>query len=284
VKAVDLKGKVAIVTGGGTGIGEAVTRRFVACRARVCITGRRREMLERVAKSLPEDSVRICPADVSSEEDVERILKTVLSFEGGLHVLVNNAAIDQDPPAGVVDMDVAKWRRMFEVNLTGPFLMMKACIPRMIQAGGGSVVNISSLAGLRCIPENPGFCATKGGLINLTQQVALDYGRYNVRCNVVCPGATKTDMFTENMEAFAKMVGTNVEDIFTRFMKDVPLPRVALPEEMAGICAFLASDDSSFLSGTVIPVDGGAAVVDVSGAVISGIVRSMKQRAGGAHE
>jgi meso-butanediol dehydrogenase/(S,S)-butanediol dehydrogenase/diacetyl reductase len=281
---VDLKGKVAIVTGGGTGIGEAVTRRFVACGARVCITGRRREMLERVAKSLPEDSVRICPADVSSEEDVERILKTVLSFEGGLHVLVNNAAIDQDPPAGVVDMDVAKWRRMFEVNLTGPFLMMKACIPRMIQAGGGSVVNISSLAGLRCIPENPGFCATKGGLINLTQQVALDYGRYNVRCNVVCPGATKTGMFTENMEAFAKMVGTNVEDIFTRFMKDVPLPRVALPEEMAGICAFLASDDSSFLSGTVIPVDGGAAVVDVSGAVISGIVRSMKQRAGGAHE
>jgi len=284
VNAVELKGKVAIVTGGGTGIGEAVTRRFVACGARVCITGRRREMLDRVAKSLPDGSVKTCSADVSDEMDVERILKTALSFEGGLHVLVNNAAIDQDPPAGVVDMDVAKWRRMFEVNLTGPFLMMKACIPRMIKAGGGSVVNISSLAGLRCIPENPGFCATKGGLINLTQQVALDYGRYNVRCNVVCPGATKTDMFTENMEAFAKMVGTNVEDIFTRFMKDVPLPRVALPDEMAGICAFLASDDSSFLSGTAIPVDGGAAVVDVSGAVISGIVQSMKQRTGGANE
>jgi meso-butanediol dehydrogenase/(S,S)-butanediol dehydrogenase/diacetyl reductase len=284
VKAVDLKGKVAIVTGGGTGIGEAVTRRFVACGARVCITGRRQEMLDGVAKSLPDGTVKTCSADVSDEMDVERILKKALSFEGGLHVLVNNAAIDQDPPAGVVDMDVAKWRRMFEVNLTGPFLMMKVCIPRMIKAGGGSVVNISSLAGLRCIPENPGFCATKGGLINLTQQVALDYGPENVRCNVVCPGATKTDMFTENMEAFAKMVGTKVEDIFTRFMKDVPLPRVALPDEMAGICAFLASDDSSFLSGTVIPVDGGAAVVDVSGAVISSIVRSMKQRAGGANE
>ena len=281
---MDLKGKVAIVTGGGTGIGEAVTRRFVACGARVCIAGRRQEMLDGVAKSLPNGSVKTCSADVSDEMDVERIMKTALSFEGGLHVLVNNAAIDQDPPAGVVDMDVAKWRRMFEVNLTGPFLMMKACIPRMIQAGGGSVVNISSLAGLRCIPENPGFCATKGGLINLTQQAALDYGRYNVRCNVVCPGATKTDMFTENMEAFAKMVGTNVEDIFTRFMKDVPLPRVALPDEMAGICAFLASDDSSFLTATVIPADGGAAVVDVSGAVISSIVRSMKQRAGGANE
>ena len=281
---MDLKGKVAIVTGGGTGIGEAIALRFVACGARVCITGRRQEMLDRVAKSLPEDSVKTCSADVSDEKDVERILQTALSFEGGLQVLVNNAAIDQDPPAGVVDMDVAKWKRMLEVNLTGPFLLMKTCIPQMIKAGGGSVVNISSLAGLRCIPENPGFCATKGGLINLTQQAALDYGRYNVRCNVVCPGATKTDMFTENMEAFAKIVGTNVEDIFTRFMKDVPLPRVALPDEMTGICAFLASDDSSFLSGTVIPVDGGAAIVDVSGAVISSIVRSMKQRPGGTHE
>jgi NAD(P)-dependent dehydrogenase (short-subunit alcohol dehydrogenase family) len=245
----------------------------------VCIAGRRRELLDDAAKSLPEGSVKTCSADVSDEKDVDRILKTALSFEGGLHVLVNNAAIDQDPPAGIVDMDVSKWRRMLEVNLTGPFLMMKACIPHMIKAGGGSVINVSSLAGLRCISENPGFCASKGGLVNLTQQAALDYGRFNVRCNVICPGATKTDMFTENMEAFAKMVGTNVDDIFARFMKDVPLPRVALPEEMAGICAFLASDDSSFLTAAAIPVDGGAAVVDVSGAVIGSIVRSMKERA-----
>ena len=281
---MDLKGKVAIVTGGGTGIGEAITRRFVACGARVCIAGRRKELLDEVAKSLPDGSVKTCSADVSNEKDVERILRMALSFEGGLHVLVNNAAIDQNPPASVVDMDVANWRRMLEVNLTGPFLMMKACIPQMIKAGGGSVVNISSLAGMRCISENPGFCATKGGLINLTQQAALDYGRYNVRCNVVCPGATRTDMFTENMEAFAQMVGTNAEDIFARFMKDVPLSRVALPDEMAGICAFLASDDSSFLTAAAIPVDGGAAVVDVSGAVISSIVRSVKKRAGGANE
>jgi meso-butanediol dehydrogenase/(S,S)-butanediol dehydrogenase/diacetyl reductase len=175
-----------------------------------------------------------------------------------------------------VDLDVAEWRRMLEVNLTGPFLMMKACIPHMIKAGVGSVVNISSLAGLRCNSEMPAFCTTKGGLINLTQQAALDYGPYNVRCNVVCPGATRTTMFTENMEQFARLIGTNVEDIFALFMKDVPLSRVAHPDEMAGICAFLASDDSSFLSGAAIPVDGGAAVVDVSGAVISSIVRSVR--------
>jgi meso-butanediol dehydrogenase / (S,S)-butanediol dehydrogenase / diacetyl reductase len=280
---VELKGKVAIVTGGGTGIGEAVTRRFVACGARVCIAGRRQEMLDGVAKSLPEGSVKTCSADVSDEKDVQRILKTALSFEGGLHVLVNNAAMDQNP-AGVVDLDIAEWRRMLEVNLTGPFLMMKACIPHMIKAGVGSVVNISSLAGLRCNSEMPAYCATKGGLINLSQQAALDYGSYNVRCNVVCPGATKTAMFTDNMTEFARMLDTNVEDIFARFMKDVPLNRVARPDELAGICAFLASDDSSFLTGTVIPVDGGAAVVDVSGAVISSIVRSVKERDGGANE
>jgi len=275
---VDLKGKVAIVTGGGAGIGEAITRRFIACGARVCIAGRRSEMLDEVAKSLPEGSVKTCSADVADEKDVDRILKTALSFEGGLHVLVNNAASDQNP-ANVVDMEAAEWRRLLDVNLTGPFLMMKASIPHMIKAGSGSVVNISSLAGLRCNSNMPAFCATKGGLINLTQQVALDYGPFNIRCNVVCPGATRTSMFTENMQEFAQLMGTNVEDIFARFMKDVPLSRVARPDEMAGICAFLASDDSSFITGTVIPVDGGAAVVDVSGAVISSIVRSVKERA-----
>ncbi len=274
---MDLKGKVAIVTGGGTGIGEAVTRRFVELGARVCITGRRQEMLDGVAKSLPQGTIKTCSADVSYEKDVARIVETALSFGGGLHVLVNNAAMDQKP-AGVVDMDVAEWRRIIDVNLTGPFLMMKASIPHMIKGASGSVVNISSLAGLRCNSEMPGYCATKGGLINLTQQAALDYGRYNVRCNVVCPGATRTAMFTGNMSQFAEMVGTDVEDIFSRFTKDVPLRRVSRPDEMAGLCAYLASDDSSFLTGAAIPVDGGAAIVDVSGAVITGIVQSLKEK------
>ncbi|MEJ2111194.1 MAG: SDR family NAD(P)-dependent oxidoreductase [Acidobacteriota bacterium] len=280
---MNLKGKVAIITGGGTGIGAAVTRRFVDCGARVCIAGRRREMLEKVAKDLPEGFVKTCPADVSVEKDVRRILETALSFNEGLHILINNAALDQNP-ANIVDLDVAEWTSMLAVNLSGPFLMMKACLPHIVAAGGGSVVNVSSLAGLRSNSEMPAYCATKGGLINLSQQVALDYGPHNVRCNVVCPGATRTDMFTENMEEFAQMLGTDVEDIFARFMKDVPLNRVARPDEMAGICAFLASDDASFLSGTVIPVDGGAAVVDVSGAVISGIVRSLREQSGGRNE
>ncbi|HUJ69034.1 MAG TPA: SDR family oxidoreductase [Syntrophorhabdales bacterium] len=274
---MDLKGRVAIVTGGGTGIGEAITRRFVELGARVCIAGRRRDVLERVAESLPQGTVKVCAADVSVQKDIERIMETALSFDGGLNILVNNAARDQKP-AGVVDMDVEEWRKMLDVNLTGPFLLMKACIPHMIRVEKGSVINVSSLAGLRCNSDMPGYCTTKGGLINLTQQAALDYGRYNVRCNVVCPGATRTAMFTDNMSQFARMLGTHVEDIFARFMKDVPLHRVASPDEMAGLCAYLASDDSSFLTGAVIPVDGGAAVVDVSGAVITEIVQGLKAK------
>ena len=270
-----LSGKAAIVTGGGTGIGEAISRRFVQLGARVCIAGRRTDVLKRVAKSLPEGMIKVCAADVSVQKDIERIVKTGLSFDSGLHILVNNAAMDQKP-AGVVDMDVEEWRKMLDVNLTGPFLLMKACIPHMIKAEKGSVINVSSLAGLRCNSDMPGYCTTKGGLINLTQQAALDYGRYNVRCNVVCPGATRTAMFTDNMSQFARMLGTDVEDIFARFTKDVPLHRVASPDEMAGLCAYLASDDSSFLTGAVIPVDGGAAVVDVSGAVITEIVQGLK--------
>jgi meso-butanediol dehydrogenase/(S,S)-butanediol dehydrogenase/diacetyl reductase len=272
---MDLKGKVAIITGGGTGIGKAIAQRFVADGAKVCITGRRQEMLDNAAKSLPSGTGKTCSADVSDAKDVERIVETALSFGDGLHILVNNAARSHEP-AGVIDLDLAEWRKMLDINLTGPFLTMKAAIPHMIDAGVGSVINISSLAGLRCTPGKPAYCATKAGLIHLTLQAALDYGRFRVRCNVVCPGAVKTAMLTENMEPFAKMLGTDVDDIFSRFSKDVPLHRVAVPEEIAGLCSYLASDDSSYMTGAVIPIDGGAAIVDISGAAISTIVQSAK--------
>lgn len=267
-KDMKLEGKVAIITGGGTGIGAAIAERFVADGAKICITGRRQEMLDKVAQSLPPETVKTCSADVSRQEDVGRMVETALAFGGGLHVVVNNAGMDQ-APAGLIDIDPETWRKVLDVNLTGPFLLMKASIPHMIKAGGGSIINVSSLAGLRCIPEMPAYCASKGGLINLTQQAALDYGRSKVRCNVICPAAVRTDMFEEAMGTFAKSLNKDIDDIFTYFTKDVPLRRVAVPEEIAGICSYLASDDSSFMTGAVIPIDGGTAIVDISGAAVS---------------
>ena len=268
-----LEGKVALITGGGSGIGKAIARRFVAEGAEVCITGRRIEQLEAVANSLSWDSIKICSADVSNPYDVERMVEEALSFGNGLHILVNNAAISHKP-AEVTDLDLDVWKQTIDINLTGPFLTMKASIPHMIKAGGGSIVNISSLAGLRCTPGKPAYCASKGGLINLTLQAALDYGRRNIRCNAICPGAVKTAMFTGSMEPFAKMLGIEVDEIFSRFSKDVPLHRAAVPDEISGLCSYLASDDSSFLTGAVIPIDGGAAIVDVSGAAIRAIIQN----------
>jgi NAD(P)-dependent dehydrogenase (short-subunit alcohol dehydrogenase family) len=263
-----LDGKVSIVTGGGTGIGRAIAERFIADGALVCITGRRAEVLEQVASALPADRIKTCPADVSDPSDVARVIKTALAFGRGLHALVNNAGMEQ-PMAGVADLDSAVWTRVIEVNLTGPFLMMKAAIPHMIEAGGGSIINISSLAGLVNPPGLPAYCASKGGLISLTKQVAVDYGPRKVRCNVVCPGAVRTEMIENAMTPFAQACGLAVDDVLTTFSRDVPLGRVSRPEEIAGLCSYLAGDDSSFLTAAVIPLDGGAVAVDVSAAAIS---------------
>jgi NAD(P)-dependent dehydrogenase (short-subunit alcohol dehydrogenase family) len=267
---MDLKGKVAIITGGGTGIGEAVARRFVADGAKVCISGRRQHILDQVAASLPPGPIKTCAADVSQPKDVDLMVQTALSFGLGLHVVVNNAGMEQ-PLGDVVEINLEVWRKVLDINLNGPFLLMKAAIPHIVKAGGGSVINIASLAGVRSIPRLPAYCASKGGLISLTQQAALDFGRDKVRCNVICPGAVKTDMLVSAMGPFAEGLGMTVDEVLSEFQKDVPLHRISTPSELAGLCSYLASDDSSFITGTVIPADGGCAIVDVSGAAISNL-------------
>ena len=265
-----LEGKVALITGGGTGIGAAIAGRFVAEGAKVCIAGRRQEMLNKVARSLPSEMVTTCSGDVSKFEDAKRMVETTLTFGGKLNVLVNNAGIDQ-VPANVTNIDPKVWQDVIGINLTGPFLLMKASIPHMIEGGSGSVINVASLAGLRCIPNMPAYCASKGGLIQLTLQAALDFGSSKIRCNVVCPGGVRTAMIESGMTPFAKALGTDIEGVFTYFSKDVPLRRVATPDEISGLCSYLASDESSFMTGAVLVIDGGAAIVDISGAAISNI-------------
>ena len=265
-----LEGKVALITGGGTGIGEAVARRFVAEGAKICITGRRKELLDKVVSSLPEGMAVACQGDVSEYEDIKRMVSTTIKFGGKIDVLVNNAAADEN--GSVLEFDPDEWRKMLEVNLTGPFLLMKETLSPMIDSGGGSIINVASLAGLVCLPGKPGYCATKAGLIHLTKQVALDYGHYNVRCNVVCPGATRTEMLEQTIAPLSNVLNTDIEGAFKFFTSPVPLRRAASPDEMSGIFSYLASDDSSFMTGAVIVVDGGAAVVDVSGAAISSVM------------
>lgn len=260
-----LEGKTALVTGGGSGIGEAITERLVEEGARVCIAGRRANMLEQVACSLPQGAVLACAGDVSNDEDVARIVAQTVEFGGGLDILVNNAATNFF--VSVADLEHAEWRRVMEVNLSGTFMFMGQAIPHLIERGGGSIINISSVAGLRAMPRSPAYAASKAGMIGLTQQAALDYGADKIRCNVICPGPVLTSLMEEGLGKQSQALGYEPEAYYQMVTDPVPLKRFGTPAEIAGVCAFLASDDSSFMTGAVLVVDGGISTVDTLGYV-----------------
>jgi meso-butanediol dehydrogenase / (S,S)-butanediol dehydrogenase / diacetyl reductase len=269
-----LAGKVALITGGGTGIGFAVAEKFVSEGAKVCITGRRQDVLEKAAQRFPSESVAICPGDVSRDEDRQRMMERTLALGGRLDILVNNAAFNVQ--GTITELSLSDWQSHLDVNLTGPFMLMKASIPHMIKAGGGSIINISSLGGLRCIPAKPAYCTTKAALIMLTQQAALDYGPQNIRCNVVCPGGVETVMTGRTITSLAKTLDIDEKSAVELLSSDVPLRRMAVPSELSGICLYLASDDASFTTAGVFVIDGGANVVDVGRVAVS---RALKKKA-----
>lgn len=264
-----LQGKTALVTGGGSGIGTAIAEGFIKEGAKVCITGRNQDKLDKVAAGLPSDQIVTCASDVTSLDDIQRMMETTINFGGKIDVLVNNAGID--PGGTVVDCDPELWQQVMNINLTGPFLTMKKIIPHMIENGGGSIINIASLGGTVALPGMAPYCTTKAGLIMLTKQTALDYGPQKIRVNVVCPGATRTKMLEDSLQGLAEAMKTDIDGAFKVMSQSLPLRRVAMPDEMAGICNFLAGDESSFMTAATILVDGGASVVDVSGASLSNV-------------
>jgi NAD(P)-dependent dehydrogenase (short-subunit alcohol dehydrogenase family) len=259
-----LDGKVALITGGARGIGAAIAKRFVDDGAKIVISDIQKELLDGVANSLKSGMVATCAGDVTKFEDVQKMVAETVKFGGKIDILVNNAGID--PGGSILDIDIALWKKVLDVNLNGPFLCMRAAIPEMIKQGGGSVVNIASLAGVRCLPSMPAYCASKGGLIQLALQAALEYGPKGIRSNVVAPGATKTEMLTNAMKSLSEAIK---KDAFEVLAESVPLRRAAAPSEITGACSFLASDDAAFITGAVLLVDGGAAIVDISGASVA---------------
>jgi meso-butanediol dehydrogenase / (S,S)-butanediol dehydrogenase / diacetyl reductase len=259
---MDLKGKVALITGAASGIGAAAARRFVADGAKVCLSDVNQALLERTAGSMPKEAVISCAGDVTDLDDVKRMVEAAVSLGGQLNVLVNSAAID--PPGAGEDIDLDLWHRIIEVDLTGPFLTMKTAVPQMIKAGGGSIINIASLAGIRFPPGKTEYSSAKGGLIALTQQMAVQYGPSNVRCNVICPGGIKTPMLESHVLPLAQRLGKDLDWVLYQMSSNSPLRRIGKPEEIAGICSFLASEDSSLINAGIIMADGGASAVDVN--------------------
>lgn len=252
-----LAGKVALVTGGGTGIGAAVARRFAAEGAHVVLLGRRPAPIETVAAEIGGVAV---PGDAASPPDVRRAVETAIERFGGLDVLVANAG--GEGGGAVADVDDETWRAGLDANLTGAFVCAREALPRLL-ARGGSIVIVSSVAGVSTGPEMAGYATAKHGLIGLTRSLAVDYGPKGVRVNALCPGWVRTPMSEREMDDLAARRGISREEAFRLVTSNLPLRRVAEPEEIAAACLFLASPEASFVTGAVLLADGGSTAVDV---------------------
>jgi len=262
-----LEGKTALITGGSRGIGKAIAKRFVEDGAKIVISDILKDVLKKTAAELNElkpGSTLAIVGDVTNYEDVLKMVNKTVKFGGKIDILVNNAGID--PNGSIVDIPIEQWKKILDVNLNGPFYCMRAAIPKMIRQGGGSIVNIGSLAGVRCLPSMPAYCSSKGGLLQLSAQCALEYGPKKIRSNVVAPGATKTEMIVNGMASLSKVINRDALEVLT---ESVPLGHAAETDEIAGAVSFLASDDASFITGAMLLVDGGAAIVDICGASVA---------------
>jgi NAD(P)-dependent dehydrogenase (short-subunit alcohol dehydrogenase family) len=197
------------------------------------------------------------------------MVETAVGEFGKLNILVNNAGID---PAGTVtEIPVEQWLAIINTNINGTFYMTRFAIPRLLEQGGGSIINISSLAGVRAIPAMPAYSTSKAGLIGFTNAVALDYGPQGIRANIISPGATATDMMKNQIQGLANSQGTDVSGALGLLTRFNPIKRACEPAEIAPLAVFLASDEAAYVTGQNFLIDGGASVVDPCGSATASL-------------
>jgi NAD(P)-dependent dehydrogenase (short-subunit alcohol dehydrogenase family) len=250
--------KTAFVTGGGTGIGAAVTRRIRAEGGNVVVMGRREGPLQQVAA---ETGAVVCAGDAADGDDVRSAVALATERFGGLDVLVANAGGHGFGTAA--EMDDATWAAATRSNLDTAFVSARAALPAL-QQRKGNIVIVSSLAGLFAGPEVVGYVTMKHALIGLAKSIARDFGPKGVRCNAVCPGWVRTDMANGEMQIIVERHGLASIDAAYQFVtRNVPLRRPAEPDEIASVICFLASGEAAMVTGAMVPIDGGATVVDL---------------------
>jgi meso-butanediol dehydrogenase / (S,S)-butanediol dehydrogenase / diacetyl reductase len=256
---VRLEGKGAIVSGGGTGIGAATARSFAREGAKVVVTGRRTEPLESVAA---ETGGLPVPGDVTERGAAEAAVAAAVERFGGLDVVVANAGTGFGGTAG--DVDDERWQRTLDVNVTGVLRLVRAALPRLIERGGGSIVLVSSTSGLVSATDSAAYVTSKHALLGLARSIAVDYGPKGIRANALCPGWVVTPMGDGEMDTVAARRGITRDEAYALTTATVPLRRPATPEEIAACALFLASDESSIVTGSVLVADGGGMAADIA--------------------
>lgn len=247
----DLKGKVAIITGGATGIGRGIAEGLADAGANIVIAARR---MEKCASACNEINVRTgvqtqpCRCDITKSEDVRSLIKSVSESFGHVDILVNNSGVGGSEKP-ILNMSEADWDLVLNINLKGMFTLSRAVVEKMIeQKGGGKIINVASIGGMIGWPNMSAYCASKGGCVQLTKVMALEWARYNIQANAILPGYFETPM---NETFFAGDAGKKV------IKANIPMQRVAHIDEIRGAAILLASQASSFMTGSALVVDGG---------------------------
>ena len=251
-----LDGKVAVITGGASGMGEATARLFVREGARVVLGDIQDEKLQAVASSLGGDCLAV-RTDVTSSEDVQALVRTAVERFGKLDVMYNNAGggrrsdygtVDAAGPRLLADVREDDWDFIIDLNLKGVFLGMKHALPYLIAGGGGAIISTASVSAYLGMRGQTAYGAAKGGVVQLTRVCAVEYADRGIRCNCICPGGILTPLVYER---------AGIETTREQLTRTQPIPRAGLPEDIAHAALWLASDESSFVTGEAVVVDGG---------------------------
>ena len=250
-----LANKIAIITGAAGGMGQAAAILFAREGAKVAVV----DLTESMALPTVEQITRqggkaiAIGADVTRTDDVKRIAERTVAELGLPNVLFNNAGVDTEGKRPMIDISEEAFDRTVEVNLKGPWLVMKYVVPHMIEAGGGSIINTASIGAFVAV-STAGYCAAKAGLVALTRVAAVELGRHKIRVNALCPGATHTPMAAQQR---AELAARGIATPSRGLDRVIPLGHMAEPEDMAKMALFLASDDSAYATGAPFIVDGG---------------------------
>jgi len=244
-----LQGKTAIVTGAGTGIGRACALALAREGAQVVLVGRRENLLDDLAREIG-NSAFVVAADVTAKDGIARVIEQTVAHFGGINILLNNAGVLH---IGTVEqITEEQWDETFNVNVRGLWLLSRAVLPHMRKAGGGSIINMASVLGINGARNRASYAPSKGAVLLLTKSMALDHGPENIRVNAICPSFIETDLTASVISKAPNPQTVRQERIAVH-----PLGRLGQPEDIAGLAVYLASDESSWVTGTAFPVDGG---------------------------